>query len=88
MAQSPATLPSGGFAAVLFDDGLITNVDYDGSNNPIYVGKAKPGSSGASAVWQIAKMTFSGTNMTSKRFASGNLAFDKIWDNRVALTYS
>ncbi len=39
--------------------------DYDGSNNLIYAGFALPGSSESSRVWQIKKLAYTGTNLTS-----------------------
>jgi len=62
--------------------------DFDGSGNPIYVGRAAPGSSKASAVWQIRKLTYSGTNPTDYQYANGSTAFNAVWDNRAALSYS
>jgi len=47
------------------------------------VGKAAPGASDASAVWQIQRFDASG----SGRFAGGNANYDKIWNNRGALSY-
>lgn len=39
--------------------------EYDGSNNVIYAAFALPGSSASDRVWQLKKMTYSGTNLTS-----------------------
>lgn len=52
-----------------------------------YIGVAPIGSAGSGAVWQIKKMTVSGT-VTSITWADGNNSFDNIWDNRAALSYS
>lgn len=62
--------------------------DYSGSN-PIYIGLAAQGSSKASAVWQIRKLTFDGSNnVTDVQYASGSTAFNQIWNNRAGFTYS
>lgn len=63
--------------------------DYDVSNNPIYIGKAKIGSSKASAVWQIRKITYDrNNNATDVQWANGNEVPDKVWEDRINLDYS
>lgn len=51
-----------------------------------YVGFAPVGSSESDPVWQIKKITESGT-VTKVEFAEGETTFDKIWNNRASLTY-
>lgn len=51
-----------------------------------YAGQALPGSSAASAVWQIQKITL-GANSIDVVFADGNSNFDNVWDNRASLSY-
>jgi len=63
-------------------DGFIYNYDYDGSNNLIYLGKARPDSGNAEAKWMLAKFTYTGTNMITKRLADGNILQDNVWDDR------
>lgn len=64
-------------------------LDYDVSNNPIYVGYAVHGSAKSAAVWQIRKLTFDGSNnVTDMQFANGAQAFNAIWNNRASLSYS
>lgn len=63
-----------------------TDVDDYTSANVIYVGKAQPGASTASAVWQIKQVD--STSGVVIRYADGDSAFDNVWDNRVSLTYS
>jgi YD repeat-containing protein len=54
-----------------------------------YIGKAAPGSSESSAVWQIQKMVYDASNdMTERNWADGNVKFDNVWTNRAALSYS
>lgn len=63
--------------------------DYDVSANLIYAGVAKTGSSKASAVWQIKKLTYDGSgNLTDSQFAGGVPKFNSIWNNRASLSYS
>lgn len=50
-----------------------------------YIGKAAPGSSTSSAVWQIAKLD-ENTNLDLTYADSG--AFTQIYDNREGLTYA
>lgn len=63
-------------------------VAYDVDDNPIYLGKAAQGSSKASAVWQIKKLTFSGANVTDIQYANGSTAFNQIWNDRASFSYS
>jgi len=54
-----------------------------------YIGEADPGSATSSAVWRIKRMDESSTNPDLIiKWASGNDNFDKIWDNRLSLSYS
>lgn len=57
------------------------------SSSVTYVGTARLGAGTDSAVWQIAKITLSGT-VTSVTYADGNDDYDNIWDNRASLSYS
>lgn len=52
-----------------------------------YIGKAIAGSSLASAVWQIKRMTDTSGDL-SIEFADGDTNFNNIWNSREALTYS
>lgn len=52
-----------------------------------YIGKAEPGSAESAAVWQIKRITISGSE-TITTWADGNVNFDNVWDNRASLTYS
>ena len=51
-----------------------------------YVGVAAPGASAADAVWQIKKLSKTGT-VLSVLWADGNVEYDNVWDNRTGLTY-
>jgi hypothetical protein len=68
--------------------GYLTWMDFDGSGNLIYLGKALLGSSKSDAVCQIRKLIWSGTNPTDILFANGSLAFNMKFDDRATLSYS
>lgn len=65
-----------------------TELDYVNGTNPIYVGKAAPGTATSTASWQISKITYDGNGnpLIIQWAASG--AFSSIWDNRASLSYS
>ena len=60
----------------------------DESNaNAVYNGYALPGAKTTDAVWAIQKVT-KVKGVLTYQWAAGTKAFDKIWNNRVALIYS
>lgn len=66
-----------------------TKIEYDASNNPIYIGDAVPGTLTSTSVWRIKKLTYDASNNpTDIQWADGNTNFDKIYDNRATYTYS
>lgn len=75
-----------------FDD-LAFQGEYSGTNL-VYKGFARPGSSTSAAVWQIAKMTYDGSNnltaiqwpQDSNGHASNDYQFQ--WTQRATYTYS
>lgn len=69
-----------------FTGELSTRID-EVDANTTYIGKATVGSSPSSPVWQIQKMTKSGT-VTNILWANGDTKFDKVWDNRTTYSYS
>jgi len=63
----------------------IQKIDYEDKFQPIYMGVALPGTATDSSGWQIRKNEFSGTSpelVVGILFGSGNVNFDKVWDNR------
>lgn len=65
---------------------LTTRVD-EASASVTYIGKAVPGTSEASASWQLQKLTISGT-ITTIAFADGDELFNNSWSNRASATYT
>ena len=62
---------------------LNIQIEYDGSNNPIYLGFAAPGSLITEEKWQIRYLTFDvNNNVTSMSYADGTPNFDKKWSKR------
>ncbi len=68
--------------------------EYDGNDNLIYKGLAKPGSDTALAVWQIAKLTYDGNDnllsITWPENANGvpSSNYNFIWDDRATYNFS
>lgn len=64
-------------------------LDYQGGENAIYIGMAKPGSGTRAAKWQIKKMVYdANNNITSIKFASGSIDFKYSWSLRTGYSYS
>jgi len=63
-------------------------IEYDDSNNLVYIGEATPGSPQDEAVWRIRKITHTGSNPTGIEWAGGTTEFNKIWDERTDYEYS
>ena len=62
---------------------LNLRLQYDASNNPIYLGLAAPGSLETEAKWQIRYLTFDvNNNVTGMSYANGTPNFDKKWSAR------
>lgn len=67
---------------------MMTLIEYSGGN-PVYIGRAAPGTATSAAAWQIQKLTYDADdNVTAVQFAGGANDYDQIWDNRAALSYS
>jgi hypothetical protein len=63
-------------------------IDYVGGTNPVYIGKAYPGTATSDPFWQICKLTFDvNNNPTSIQYAGGSWGYDFVWDNRAILSY-
>lgn len=71
------------------DQGLTQAVEYDGSNNAIYIGRAQPGTAKSATSWQISKLTYDGSNnMTDLQWCQGNDNFEFVWNDRASYNYS
>jgi YD repeat-containing protein len=61
---------------------------YDGSGNLTFYGEAAAGKLTSQPNWAIKAMTYDGSgNLLTVKWAAGNAAQDKIWDNYASLTY-
>ena len=63
-------------------------VEYDVSDNPVYLGEGVPGAATSDAAWRIRKVTWLGGLAVSIKWAGGTTLFDKVWDDRTTYTYS
>ncbi len=52
-----------------------------------YIGKADPGSAASASVWQIQRVTITGSDMQIE-WANGSADFENAWTSRASLTYS
>lgn len=53
-----------------------------------YFGKAGVGASESAAVWQIKKIVYGTDGDINVYWADGDAAFDNVWSNRAALSYT
>ena len=65
-----------------------TRIEYDGSNNPIYVGEAESGSGESELKWRIKKLTYTGSNVTQIDWCEGSEGFKYKWSERTSYSYS
>jgi len=66
----------------------IVNVEYDGDDNPIFVGYAEPGTADDEDHWLIQQLTWVAGNMTTLRFAEGKADYAFTWDSRAGYSYA
>lgn len=69
-------------------DKYTIKIEYDSSNNPVYIGEAAPGTETTEATWRIKKITYSGSDIIAVEWASATTEFNKIWDDRAEYEYS
>lgn len=84
--------PQGGLIPFTFQD-LAYQGDLNGGSNLIYIGYARPGSLTSSAVWQIKKITYSGTTPIAIQWPVGSDGavsndFDQVWNDRSSLVFA
>jgi len=64
-------------------------IEYDGTDNELYIGYAHAGALETDEVWTIQMNEYSGTNkITSITFADGTTLFDRKWSDRAIYIYS
>lgn len=61
---------------------------YTAQGLPEYIGIALPGAATDAAVWQIRKLVYTGTSVTSVLWCDGNNNFDNTWENYDSHAYS
>lgn len=66
----------------------IFNIAYDGSDNPIYIGYAVPGTADNTQNWLIFRFTWVAGNCTQCRVSNGVLDYSAVWDDRAITAYS
>ena len=76
----------GGLISFYTNDTVLYQINDNG--DPVYMGRAKPGSLASSPCWQIRKFSYSGISLISIQWASGTAIYDKVWDDRATYTYS
>lgn len=65
-------------------------IDDTTSSTVYYFGEAQPGVLDAASTWRIQRITFitPGEDDVDIEWADGNSDFDKVWDDRLGLSYS
>ena len=61
---------------------------YTGQGLVEYIGLALPGAATSAATWQIRKLVYTGTSVTSILWCDGNNNFSNTWDNYDSHSYS
>ncbi|MHA1225230.1 MAG: hypothetical protein ACTSPV_00640 [Candidatus Hodarchaeales archaeon] len=72
----------------MVNDAVIIKCDYEGTKNPIYIGRANPNTSETDEGWQIYKYIYNADgNVISRLYAEGNYMFRFKWSLRKKYTY-
>jgi len=69
-------------------ENLYTNTYDYSAGKLIYSGRAAPGASKGSPVWQIKKYLYSGNDLVDIQWCDGDILYDNIWNNRASYSYS
>lgn len=73
----------------MIDGAYTQKISQDASDRDEYIGIAKPGTAATAALWQIRKITYTGTNRISDvQWAGGSDQFNQVWNDRAAAVYS
>lgn len=68
---------------------LTTEIDYNGTSNPVYVGKAAAGAITTDSMWQIEYLTYNASgNVLTVQWSPNYKIFGDIWASRDSLSYS
>lgn len=78
---------------IVQDSEVALQIEYDGNNNPIYIGRAKVGTATSEVKWQISLLTYTGTNLVSITWpqnSDGNPSseYEFEYDERASYTYA
>jgi hypothetical protein len=79
---------------IVYNSEMMILCENDAEGNPIYIGRAKVGSSQTAAVWQISFHTYdANSSLTSKIWPVNILGaesteYEFMWANRASYTYS
>jgi len=77
-----------GASAVSEDDMVYSKrIDFV-TDNELYRGEALVGTAETSSLWRIRKISIGIDGDVSETWAGGNANFDKVWANRLSLSYS
>ena len=75
-------------AIAVADGEWAVRMEYDASDNPIYIGKALPGTAGTASAWQLKYLTYDASgNCIAIQYAGGTEDFLFKWTLRASYTY-
>lgn len=67
---------------------LQLQIEYNVSNDPLYIGLAESTATAGSSKWQIRKAFYDGNaNLIKLVYASTETTFNKVWNNRTGYSY-
>ncbi len=70
------------------DPGYAQRIAYTADGKAEYIGEALAGTLDATAGWRIKKLTYSGDNVVSTKWAAGTNKMVKKWDDGAGTTYA
>jgi|ERR1051325_2573503 hypothetical protein len=79
---------------IVYNSEMMILCENDAEGNPIYIGRAKIGSSPTAAVWQISFHTYDANNsLLSKTWPVNSVGaesanYEFVWANRASYTYA
>jgi hypothetical protein len=85
--SSPVGFVGSGYVKTDGGAALQLLITRDGSGNVEYVGDSLPGIATNVTGWRIFKMSYTGTDLDSLKYADGVSTFTKIWTNKATYTY-